>query len=184
MKQHWFRGTATAVPGVPTAALAGRLMGDSGWSLSGHCGPPRFEDIWQAGGGLPETARRAIEAEPRFAGLEIVLGLAESGETDASGAMFMLGRAGDCLVGLLAVDAGHVGGPSLEAHLADVARRAQRFCAGAAILIVQSTDRRDAFEHFVGIAAAHGVSSVGRGVLFRVWGAGAGPLFVVWIEGG
>jgi hypothetical protein len=183
MKQNRFRGTVSPIrPGTHPAALAGRLMGDSGWSLSARSGPLRFEDLWQAGGTLPGNVRRVVEGEQCFAGIEIVLGLAENHEGGASGKLPMLARAGNRLVALLAVDAGQVDAQSIDAHLIDMAGRAQRFCASAAILIVQSTDSQDRFRHFAAMAAAHGIPSARRNVLHLVDDASVTPLFAAWIE--
>jgi hypothetical protein len=182
MKQHWFRGTASG-HGMRHAALAGGLMGDSGWWLSARAGPPRFEDIWRSDRALPDTARRVIEEEPRFAGLEIVLGLTDH-DSGAANEVPMLARGGDHLVALLAVDAAHVDARSLEAHLADTSRRAHRFCAHAAILVVQATGGPDAFHCFAAMAAARGLPSARRNVLHLLGGvdADALPLFAAWIE--
>jgi hypothetical protein len=184
MKQNGFRRTVSPIrPAAHPAALAGRLMGDSGWSLSARCGPPRFEDLWQAGGALPDKARRVIEDEPCFAGFEIVLGLAENREVSRSGELPMLARAGNRLVALLAIDAGHVDAQSIEACLAGAAGHGQRFCASATILIVQAADGYDAFYHYAAMAAAHGVPSARRDVLHLLDGGGGAPLFSAWIEG-
>jgi hypothetical protein len=206
MKQNWIRGTVSSIrPGGHRAVFAGaasrRLIGDTGLSLPERTGPPRFEDFWEGGGVMPMKVRRAIEVEPRFTGIEVVLGLTESRDGRAIPDISMLARAGTRLVALLAIDANSSDAHLIATRLADTAQRSQRFCASAAILVLHSTEqsalgdlvdsanlskpniKQGAFDHYVAMAAARGIPSAKRNVLYLVDGASKAPVYTVWIEG-
>jgi hypothetical protein len=193
MKQDWFRASVSSIrPGGHRTVFVGapgrRLIGDTGLSLPERTGPPRFEDLWEAGGAMPAKVRRVIEVEPRFAGIEVVLGLMESHDGRTVPEVSILARAGDHLVALLAIDATCSGACPIEMRLADAALRAQRFCASAAILVLHSTahaasaDTQGGFDHYATMAAARGIPSAKRNVLHLVDGAGKVPVFTAWID--
>ena len=194
MKQDWFRGTVSSIrPGGHRAAFVGaprgRLMGDTGLSLPERAGPPRFEDLWEGGSVMPAKVRRAIEVEPRFTGIEVVLGLMENRDGRVVPDVSILARAGRRLVALLAVDATCSDARLLAARLADATQRAQHFCASAAILVLHSSDqsaspdKHGAYDHYVAMTAARGIPSAKRNVLHLVDGASQVPVFTVWIDG-
>jgi hypothetical protein len=194
MKQDWLRGTVSSIrPGghraVFVGASGGRLIGDTGLSLPERTGPPGFEELWEAGGAMPAKARQVIEVEPRFTGIEVVLGLMESRDARTVPEVSMLARAGDRLVVMLAIDVTCSGACPIETRVADVALRAQRFCASAAILVLHSVgqsasaDKHDAFDHYAAMAAACGTPSAKRNVLHLVDGASKVPVFTAWIDG-
>jgi hypothetical protein len=193
MKQDWFRGTVSSIRpsghrAVFVGGPGGRLLGETGLSLPERAGPPRFEDLWEAGGAMPAKARQVIEVEPRFTGIEVVLGLMENRDGRTVSEVFILARTGDRLVALLAIDATCSGACPIETRVADAALRAQRFCATSAILVLHSveqsasTDKHGAFDHYAAMAAARGIPSAKRNVLHLVDGASKVPVFTAWID--
>jgi hypothetical protein len=137
------------IPVTHESGLASRLLGETGMTLRREQRPAAPLTDWLYDENIPDKARAVLESEARFAGIAGLIRVAfEPTGGEGFAAIWVLARAPEALVSVMVRDAGSATGIQLQNDVGFSMQQARRYCARAAILLVQSRTTSESMAGF------------------------------------